>query len=457
MRFCLSSIFNDLWSLKMAAPPCATISPTVRQWMFLASCLIWASPLLANLPQPLTLEQALDVAQQSHPELLAAQAQQDLATAEHMAAQSSDDLSITLETRLQYLEPAELSNFRERNDSRVDLLLEKNLYDFGYTDSLQSAARSNLEAARWLYLNQRQKHYLNVMAAFFQVLLADLEYRRDNEALAVAFVRLDKFRKKHELGQISDVELLEKESLYEKILSQRTATENRQKSTRMHLALALNHPGELPDELLAPPAPDLQAPLPPLSQIRTGVLQNNPEIKALEQKIIAAQQTLQAAKRRYGPVLKGEIGAHYYHRKTRSTSPFSAALILEMPLFNGGRDDAERARARAQLMQSEARKSALELDLNKRVTELWLAQKRLQQQARELAVRADYREMYLDRSRTLYEQEKTTDLGDAMVQISAVELALARLHYQWRLNQEQLKALSGQLFDPPPLPEDRSP
>ncbi len=398
------------------------------------------------LPQPLTLHQALNLVDQDHPAIQEARAREAGAAAELLAEESDDDLSVILEGRLQYLEPAELSKFQENNDSRLDLYVEKRLYDFGYTSARQESARANLEAARWDGLNQRQRQQIQVLKAFLNVLLTDLEYARDNEALAIAYVRLDRFRNRQELGQLSDVELLEKETLYEKLLSRRTATQAKQRSTRLRLALALNRPGEVPSELMPPEAPQMDADLPPPDLLAEKVLQNNAALKSLQKRILAAEQMLSAAGKRYGPVLRGELGAHQYHRETRSTSPFSAALVLEMPLYSGGRDDAETARARAELMQNQALKGKLELELRQQVLELWLDQNTLRRRLKELQVREEYRDLYLDRSRTLYELERTSDLGDAMVQTSAVKLEIARVQYQWMINQMRLKALTGELL-----------
>lgn len=400
------------------------------------------------LPQPLSLEQALTLAALGHPLLDAADAVEADAVARLQAVASEDDSYLVMEGSLAYIEPAELSNFQQRNDSRLSLRLEKRLYDFGYSEAREAAAREELEAARFSGLNTRQQHYLRVMQAFFDVLLADLEYARDNEALAIAFVRLDRFRNRHELGQLSDVELLEHRSQYEKALTLRTASEARQRLTRLRLATLLNRPDQLPSELLEPEPPAIDRPLPDRARLLQAVIRTNPRLKALQARLAAARQSLAATRKRYGPVVRGELSAHEYYRETRSTHPLRVELLVEVPLYAGGRDDAETARSRARLMASQAREANLKLKLSQEVQELWLEQQDLQRRARELKVRDEYRELYLDRSRALYELERTSDLGDAMVQTSAVRLETARIHYQWRLNEARLMALAGELLQP---------
>ena len=68
-----------------------------------------------------------------------------------------------------------------------------------------------------------------------------------------------------------------------------------------------------------------------------------------------------------------------------------------------------------------------------------------------LKVRGDYRELYLDRSRALYEMEVKADLGDAMTEISALRLDVAQAEFDWMMTQARLAALAGRL-----LPEEQT-
>ena len=105
--------------------------------------------------------------------------------------------------------------------------------------------------------------------------------------------------------------------------------------------------------------------------------------------------------------------------------------MLEVPLYTGGRSDAVVAEARAQFEKKQAELAESELNLRQVVLDLWLELQNLTSRMQELEVRGDYREYYLDRSRTLYDLEVTTDLGDAMVQTSDVRLEKAQAAFQW--------------------------
>lgn len=396
---------------------------------------------------PLTLGRALAMADANHPDLALAHAEEAAARARLDQARAENDLEVDLIGRLAWLEPASLSKFQQHDDSSLHLQVRKRLWDFGYSSAREAAAAAGVVGSRARRLDARQQRHLAVMKAFFEVLLADLEYEHENEAMSVAFVRLDKARARHRLGRLDEPTLARLETRYRKVLARRNAAQARQRRTRVKLALALGRPDWIPDELVAPPAPDFTAELPGLDQWLRKALARNPELKALQAEVSAAREALVAADRRYGPVLSAELGANAWRRETRSTHPFEAALVVELPLFTGGRDDAETAAARAALMEAEARLAQARYRLREEVTEVWLELGTLADQARTLTAEDRQRELELDRSRTLYDLEYTTDLGDAMVRTTAVRLARARVAYQYLLDRARLKALAGELIE----------
>ena len=133
------------------------------------------------------------------------------------------------------------------------------------------------------------------------------------------------------------------------------------------------------------------------------------------------------------------------------TFPLGAGLVLEVPLLTGGARDAAVAEAWAELRSNQAQLAATEHALRQQVLNLWLRLGNLQKKLEALKVRGDYRELYLDRSRALYELEVKTDLGDAMTEISAVRLDIAHAEFEWMMAQAELAALAGRLLHGEPV------
>ena len=69
----------------------------------------------------------------------------------------------------------------------------------------------------------------------------------------------------------------------------------------------------------------------------------------------------------------------------------------------------------------------------------------LEAQQRENSVQIDYRDLYLDRSRTLYELEVKADLGDAMTNQTTARLRQMETDYQLLMSWAVLDALQGNL------------
>jgi hypothetical protein len=217
---------------------------------------------------------------------------------------------------------------------------------------------------------------LEIIERFFDVLLADLSFATDSEAMAVAYIQFDRAAVRSELGQFSALHVLELEAVYQEILHRRAASEISQQLTRALLAQALGNPADLPRNLVQP---NLAVP---------------PETPpSLDEILVQAAET---------PTLR--------------------ALA------------AGRSQADQDLIQMELRQQALELLLRLRA---------LAAAERNLRTESAWRDLKLDESRTLYEQEVTADLGYSMSQQTQTRLELQRVAYCRTLVWAELNALTG--------------
>jgi outer membrane protein TolC len=298
-----------------------------QRWMFvvalLAAAEVWAmetaeTPVAAPLPSPLTLEFALAIAEQGHPSLHAAAAGVALAAADQAAAAAQNAPRLDLTTRLWAIDPSPLAYDQDSNDSSVRLRLSKRLYDFGHSERALAATTGEQRGREWQLMDARRRHRIEVMARYFDVLTADLAAARDNEAMAVAFVTLDKLQDRHELGQVNDVELAAQQHLYQEARRRRLAGEQQQRIQRARLANLLNRPGELSAVLQTPALPDLERPRGDLDQLTRQALATSPTLLALRERVGAAEQRMAAARSRHGPVLLGEVMATDYQRENSS-------------------------------------------------------------------------------------------------------------------------------------------
>jgi outer membrane protein TolC len=408
-----------------------------------AACAEETAPAAAALPEPLTLDAALALAEEPHPDLLAAAADTDIARAERARAASAYGVNAGLSAEARWSEPSDLAFDQTYNDSQAGITLSKRLYDFGQTRASVAAADALVSSRQLDYIDARLQRSLEILQRYLDVLLADLQFRAEDEAMATAYVRVDRARDRHELGQFSDIDLLEAETEYEEARSARFLAQARQRTARVALAETLNRPGQLSSVLMEPDLAVIDAEPPQLPALTEAVLRDNPRLRSLRAAAESGRERLQAARALDRPVITGLARANEYQRQTGSTDPWAVGVQLEVPLYSGGRSAAERAQARAELTRSEAQLAQAELRLRQDVHALWEEIQVLRASREETRTRLDFRELYLDRSRALYEMEAAADLGDAMVVSTEARYQQAQLDFRLLLGWARLNALQG--------------
>lgn len=421
----------------------------MRLWTCLHGLLLCALPalLLASspepLPEPLSLEYALSLAGEAHPDILDIQAAQARAQSERDAASAKDAFSASVEGRLRWVGPRSIDDDSVADDHKLSLFLRKPLYDFGRSAAGLEAADFAMKGSALRRQSVIEQRRLRIMEAFFNVILADMAYDRDMEGMAMAFIRLDRLRNRQELGQASDIAVLELEREFELSRHQLAMSNGEQRASRARLANILNRPGMLPSTLSRPTLTHRQRSLPGFDGLYQEAVQNNPYILGLEAQVAAARQRVTTAQAEGKPRLDGEVEASHYTRELGSSDRWRAGVYLTVPLYTGGRIDAAVGAQRASLYEAEAALERARFELRQQLLENWLELQALALKYQQAVKEQEYRDLYLDRSRANYEMEVRSDLGDAMVRLSEAQLGTAQADYRLALAWEQLDILLG--------------
>ena len=402
-----------------------------------------------ELPEPLTLDLALSLIDQQHPDLRYVDADLQNAKSSLQQTLSNDDLTIKLKADARWIEPSALAPNQSKEDHRLGLYVNKILYDFGRSSALTDAASQHVLSQNSQYMNAQQHQYLNVMKRYFDVVLADLQFYRYNEEMAVAYIQFDRIQNRQKLGQYTDVEVAEKEVEYQRVRRLRTHSQNQQRVTRSLLAQALNRPNNLPSTVSKPELDVVSRKLPEVEILQKHVNENNPVLHALRTKLAAAKSNIEYARAGDNPILTGGLEAYNYERETSSSNKWQANITLDIPLWDGDRVDAAVAKAKAAAYKIEAQLAQQELAIQQQVLELWLGIETLRIKYEEVQTAMNFTELSLDKSRALYELEVTSDLGYSMVKFSEAERNVVQTNFEIALAWAQLDALSGSLINKP--------
>ncbi len=409
---------------------------------FLILSSIYSTVYTEELPEPLNLAFALAQAP-SHPEVAASLAELDIAKAGLIVSDSSNDFSVSLNGRLQWIGPSHLSSNQDHDDHKISLNAEKTLYDFGRRRVKNNAAQNQISSSLYTLEYQMGSKRIEIMQRYFNVLLADLEFAAENEAIATAFIRVDRLRDRLEFGEVSELEVLEAESDYQQSLGKRNRSELKQRSTRALLAAAINQPSRLSEDLLEPELSQIDREIPEYAELLKTSMQYNPSLKALNARLEAAVQEQDLARRRFHPALSayGEIAE--YSREEGGSDQWRLGVKIKVPLWQGGRKDALLAIEVAQSKKVESELRLLQAEVRQLLLEIWQQLSLQKQQVAQAEVELDARDLYLDRSRALYELDVRSDLGDAMIRFSRSRLKHASARYALAISWEHLDLLTG--------------
>ena len=396
--------------------------------------------------EPLTLEEALASVSAAHPERRMAESELAMARADRDQAASRQDFNLFLDGSLRTGHRPD-DGWKPDNIGRI--VARKPLFDFGRSSQAIAAADEEVAARQAALFNVENLRRLDIMARFFDVLLADMQYAADNEFMAVTYVSWDNAKKRFEVGQISQPTLLKQEAEYQDIRERRNASLQRLRSTRQKLASAMNRPGQLPTDLAVPALNDNARPVPDYETLLPWVMERNLRVKGLQAQLAASDARLAAIRAERNPVLDAEVFGAGYSRESITRDEVSAGLVFNIPLYQGGRVDARLARELALKARTAAELEKLRLDLADTLLATLQEIDWLRGSSRGAADKQiEYRDWALERSRAEYELELKTNLGTSMAETQMAQLRRKQVEYRLALALARLDALSGGSLPP---------
>jgi outer membrane protein TolC len=403
---------------------------------------------------PLSLDEALAHAGRPHPDLGVAQAQVELARAEHLLAESQNDFRLTLEAGLRSGRNSLSNGFEADHLARLNA--RKTLWDSGRTRLAGEAAQIEIAGRDGQLLDTLAQRRLALMTRFFDVLVTDLRYAADNEFSAVAYVSWDNARDRQQLGEMSSAQLAEYEARYQESRLLRNDTLRQAREKRALLAAAMNRPGELPSELSDPEIKGNDRPLPEFDDLLAAMRETNPRLQAQRQLLAAAQKRLELQRAGNRPSLEFETETAAYSRDAYTRDNLRAGFNLVWPLYQGQRVDSLLAREQAYFQLLQAEHDRLMLDLRQALFDTREEIVHLIESERPAAkVDSTLRDWNLERAQAEYELELKTNLGSSMAETQAARLRRKAVEYRLALAWERLAALLGQSPDTIKKKEDK--
>lgn len=412
------------------------------------SCLILISPAVFSvenspkLPDPLSLEFALSLTEEAHPDISAINHAISIAKSQTAITEAKNGLQIRARARARWIDPPSVVEHYGREDHQGTLFAGKTIYDFGRTSNQVEAMKAH-EVIEELRLQQVKQHRrIEIMQAFLDVVLSDLSYIHDNEAMTMGFIRYDRARERQELGQLSEVDVLEKENIYYEYRKVRYQSESLQRLLRNQFSIVVNRPNEIVSRFEVPSLNYDKYKLVDVKILQSAAETNNFDLKIIRHSLAALRAQLQSVRSNRHPIISAEVEGGLYERNMGSNDRWRAGLVLDMPLYQGGKVSGQLAEIQARIKELENKLYQEKIKINQEILMHWLSIESLAAQKESSNKRYDYSELYLDRARAVYEMEVKSDLGDAMVQLSQASLQAAQTDFEIAMRWEKLSVLT---------------
>ena len=408
--------------------------------------LAWSGQILSkdieSFPETLSLEQALAMLDESHPDLMQVEAKVLSSRASGLQLDADNALGITFEGELRQVDRQIPRDHDFADDSRVRLVVDKQFTDFGISATQRQGIESGISAAQEMARLAHAENRIQIIRAFCNVIISDYAYIVADEQMTVAYLRFNNLREKMEkFGEAAEVQVVALESIYLDKLAARTAANHVQRNRRLRLALALNRPEAYPDKMIEPDTAGYDRPLPDYEVLLEQVMENSLELGAARLHVESARKYL-AATRLTRPVLGLRLEATEYSEVlSGNRDELRSSLYLKVPLYNALHYEAETARNYAAVVESEATRAQLEHEIRLKVLEL--VQQLANIKAEIEASRAElyYRELELDKTRLEYEMEIRANIGDANAKVAGALYRNIKAEYAQMLVWEQIDAL----------------
>ncbi len=394
-----------------------------------------------EIPNPLSLEQALEIGKNQNHEVQKQQLIVNTDLIDLQVAQSNFDLKASLDLQL-----AQRDYYSDDiNDSYAFIRLEKTLFEQSFGLGINTAQLTIVSAKQNLSNLKKEKN-IDIMRRFFDVILVDMQLETTLERLAISAIQANNVQDDFDINKASEVELLEKQAITQLDVSKRIKVEAEQILKRAKLAdiLGINYENR-PDDLTKPKLKHyFSKSFASLDELRKNAFKNNTSLQIMHRNLFSIKHQINSHKNDYGVVIKGNVrmGEQAYLREKNGKLRFG--INLTMPLGSDNTKQQTITKLGIQAKQAKLDIKQFKQNLSSQVLTLWLTLNKLKQIQKSLTTELDYRDLYLERARAHYEMELESDIGDALTQFTNTEYKLAKNQFDFVINFEKLALLTGE-------------
>lgn len=124
-------------------------------------------------------------------------------------------------------------------------------------------------------------------------------------------------------------------------------------------------------------------------------------------------------------------------------SRYEARINLNIPLYDGGAKNYQKEILKIKYKKTENKINQYKQIMGQRIEQLLVKLAYLKKKHKATSASLDYYDLYLEKARLLYQQDRASDLGDSLSRLSLAEYNNAKTLYDYAINYENLNFLTG--------------
>lgn len=412
-----------------------------------------STPLLSPT-QPLTLTEAIRIAQQYHGSVEIAEESVNAAEQRVDQAQAGNRPIVigSVEYNIRSLQ------FRNSGGTGIGsgivtdpgfqprVTMNWNVFDSGLTSAQVRQARAGVTNNAANLVATRNNLALTVSSFYLAQLQSErlLELRRTQENLAEQQFRRVEARVAE--GAAAAVETALPLSEYRNRQVDRIAAENNVRVSATALRNSMGLPVGPPLTLVQPV--ELTGPIPPLEPMLETARQVRPEVIQAQAQVEIAQQSVRVARIQRNPRLDTQVNLDMTPTASNQWSALGVGAAISMPIWDAGRTRSQEAEAQANLRSTEAQLTQIRKDVAADVEQAYFNLVNARERLEPSSIAVDAARANLEAATERYELSirgiSVVDLIEAQVQFNTASTNAIQALYDVYLAQAQLERAIGQ-------------
>lgn len=391
------------------------------------------------LENPLTFKEGLKLAYANNSEIKHAMLDIQASQQDIQGLADSQDLQTSINLNF-----AQKDRYDEHiNNSLGYVLFKKNIYSqqFNVDNTIKNWTLS--EKKSQLDILKKQQN-IKVLQGFFDVVLTELYHQYAIENLAVAAVKENHTKDDFDIGETSDVQVLETHTNSQAALTTLRKAQADMRLSVANLSLLLGLKFDAIDSVALPDITTLvNKKLPKEEELLTKT-SGNATLQQLQLNLTQLQKHINLENNNYNITVDGYTKFNKYAFDTDKNGDWVAGIELNIPL---GETTNTINKLNIQKQQLENQIQQHKQHITYEILDIYLQLKNLKQQQKTLQSQLEYRDFYLEKARATYELELKSDIGDSMAQYTKTEYLIAKNKFDIVIAWHKLALLTGENYE----------